>query len=169
MPSLGDIEAQVKQYADCRATLAAEVEALDTEISRIKRSHMARIRRLAGKTAERKNRLKAMIEDEPEYFRHPKTMILHGVRIGFAKARGKLAFDKQQTLKLIHKRMEDKADDLIKITQTPIRAALDRLPASDLKKIGVTVIEASDEVVIKPTDSDIDKLVDALLREGEKK
>ena len=41
------------------------------------------------------------------------------------------------------------------------------MSVSDLKKIGVTVIETGDEVFIKPTDSEIDKLINALLKDEE--
>ena len=35
---------------------------------------------------------------------------------------------------------------------------------AELKKVGCTVVDAGDAVVIKPTDSEVDKLVDTLLK-----
>ena len=38
------------------------------------------------------------------------------------------------------------------------------LSAAELKKIGVTVTDAGDQTVVKPVDSEVDKMVDALLK-----
>ena len=39
---------------------------------------------------------------------------------------------------------------------------------AELKRIGVTVEETGDQIVIKPTDSEVDKLVNALLADAER-
>ena len=59
--------------------------------------------------------------------------------------------------------MPKRLKDLVKITETPIKSALSKLSGDELKRLGVTVEDAGDEVTIKPLDSDIDKIVAALL------
>ena len=53
---------------------------------------------------------------------------------------------------------------MINVTETPIKKAIEQLSVSDLKKIGCLVTDAQDEVVIKATDTEVDKLVTALLK-----
>lgn len=43
------------------------------------------------------------------------------------------------------------------------RAALEQLSAADLKRIGVSIKDDDDQVVVRDTESEIDKLVSALL------
>ena len=52
--------------------------------------------------------------------------------------------------------------------EEPIRKALSELTVTELKRLGVTVEEADDQVVIKPTDSEVDKLVGKLLEDAER-
>ena len=44
--------------------------------------------------------------------------------------------------------------------------ALGDLLADELKKLGISVTEGGDAIFIKPVDSAVDKLVDALLKEA---
>jgi hypothetical protein len=84
------------------------------------------------------------------------------------KAKGKITWaDDDQVVKLIKKHLPDQADILIKTTEKPIRDTLQGLTAAELKRIGVTVDETGDVVVIKSTDSEIDKFVEALLKDEE--
>ena len=45
-----------------------------------------------------------------------------------------------------------------------MKEALAQLSAAELKKIGVTLSEAGDQTVVRPVDSEVDKMVDALLK-----
>ena len=64
----------------------------------------------------------------------------------------------------IKKHLPEQADVLIRTKEAPVKEALAQLTAAELKKIGVTIEDAGDTVVIKPVDSEVDKLVDALLK-----
>ena len=75
--------------------------------------------------------------------------------------------DKDQVVRLIKKHFPEQADVLIKTVEKPIKGAIQQLPVADLKRIGVTVEETGDVVVIKSTDSEIDKLVSALLEQND--
>ena len=55
---------------------------------------------------------------------------------------------------------------MIRTVEEPVKDALAQLPAADLRKLGVQVEEAGDHVYIKAADSDVDKLVAAILKEG---
>ncbi|HNW37160.1 MAG TPA: hypothetical protein PKM25_19620, partial [Candidatus Ozemobacteraceae bacterium] len=68
-------------------------------------------------------------------------------------------------VKLIRKHFPEQVDVLVKITEKPVQSALNQLTVGDLKKLGVSVSEGGDEALIKPTDTDIDKLVAKLLED----
>ncbi len=62
---------------------------------------------------------------------------------------------------------DDEIGTLVRTRKEPNKQALAELPAADLKKLGVTIVDAGDEVVIRPVDGDIDRLVDALMSDEE--
>ncbi|HRR42218.1 MAG TPA: host-nuclease inhibitor Gam family protein [Syntrophales bacterium] len=169
MATLGDIERLTKEYAEWRRDLSEAVLVAEHEIAAIKRRHVVAIKRKVEAVAERQAQLKAVIEANPELFKKPRTMIIDGVKIGFMKEKGKISWnDAGQVIKLIKKHFPDQADLLIKTTEKLVKGALQQLPAADLKRIAVTVGADGDAVVIKSTDSEIDKLVEALLKDDTK-
>jgi len=168
MATLGDIERLTKAFADGRGQLADRVRTLEHEITAIKRRRLQGIKNTVNAVLELQSSLKAALEDSRDLFVKPRTMIFHGVKIGFQKGKGKISWaDDAQVVKLIRKHLPDQADVLVKTTEKPVKDALQQLSAADLKRIGVLVEETGDQVVIKSTDSEIDKFVDTLLKEDE--
>lgn len=161
---LETIEAATRLYANTREVLADRVWRLEAELAHLKRQRLPGIKTALARAAEAEGKLRQVIEAAPELFERPRTLILHGVKVGYRKASGKLVWDDpDQVVALIRKHYPDQADVLIVIRETPSKSALAQLTVADLKRVGVRVIETGDEVVIAPTDSEVDKLVDALL------
>jgi hypothetical protein len=168
MATLGDIERLTKDYADWREQLSDAVRALEDEISAVKRTHITAIKRKVAAVTERQAALKAAIEESKDLFKKPRTMIIHGIKVGFQKSKGEMKWvDANQVVRLIKKHFPDLVETLIKTTETPVKAALGQISAADLKRIGVTIEDDGDFVVIKSTDSEIDKFVDALLKDDD--
>ena len=168
MATLGEIERLTKDYADWREQLSNAVRALEDEIGAVKRKYMPSIKKKVAAVTERQANLKAALEESAELFVKPRTLILYGIRVGFMKAKGKISWeDDDQVIRLIKKHFSEQADVLIKITEKPVKDALGQLSAAELKRIGITVSETGDVVVIKSTDSEIDKLVEALLKDDD--
>lgn len=166
--NISEIEKLTQEYSVARDALAAHVEELQSGITALKKQSLPKIRRQAERVAEKYIALHGAIEAAPDLFVKPKTVIFHGVKIGYVKGRGEITWeDTDQVLKLIKKHFPDQVDMLIKIEEKPIKAALAQLAVADLKRIGVTVTETNDQIVIKPTDSEIDRLVNALLKDEE--
>lgn len=168
MPTLAEIEKLTKDYADARDNLSATVCALEEKVETLKRQYLPGIKRQVASAAEKRLALKNAIEDSQDLFIKPRTIIMHGIKVGFQKGKGKIEFDKSEAdriVKLIEKYFPERADDLIETKKTPIKKALNRLTVQELKKLGVQVDDTGDMVVIKPTDSQIEKLVDRLLKE----
>jgi hypothetical protein len=163
-----EVEAKTKSYADARDAVSAIVTAIEEEIAAVKKRHMARLKKAVGIMAERQAELKATIEDNADLFAKRRTQVFYGIKVGLQKQKGEITWvDESQVIKLIHKHFPDMADALIKTTEKPIKSALAQLPAADLKKLGVSVTDDTDAVVIRATDSEIDKLVEALLKDEE--
>ncbi|MEJ1358309.1 MAG: hypothetical protein RPU51_09070 [Candidatus Sedimenticola sp. (ex Thyasira tokunagai)] len=170
MTTLNDIEKQARMYADKRQILRDRVEAFEAEVDRIKRKHYKGIRAAQIAASQAEDRLGISIDAAPELFIKPKTHNLHGIRCGMQMGKGKIEIaDNDKTCALIRKHLADQADVLIKTTEAPVNKALNQLSAAELKKIGVKVIPGKDQVFIKATDSALDKLVEALMKEAREK
>jgi phage host-nuclease inhibitor protein Gam len=167
MKTLAEIEASTKSYADAHALVADRVGSLNDEVEQIKRRRLAGIRTAVAAAIDQKSVLLAALDESAELFVRPRTVVFHGIKVGFQKGKGGIEWDDdEQVLKLIRKHFPDQLEALIKTTEKPVKDALSNLPAADLKKLGITVVDTGDQVVIKPADSDVDKIVTALLKEA---
>lgn len=166
MTTLSRIEEMTKDFSEARKALAAEVEELEAEIALYKKKHMPRIKKLVENAAEKKAKLHAAIEEAPEFFKSPRTYVMYGIKVGLQKGKGEIKWEStEQVVKLLHKYYPEQAETLIKITETPVKTALAQLNASELKRLGVTITETGDQIIIKATDSEVDRLVEALLKD----
>lgn len=160
------IEARAKAFADARRELAAAMEELEDELRRARRRRLPRIKRLAALAAAEHDILAQAIDTNRALFVKPRSRLFHGIRVGLQKGKGKLVIaSPAAVVKAIRKHFPDRLEDLVKVTETPLKGPLQRLSAADLKRLGVEIEDAGDEVLIKPADSEIDKLVEALLEE----
>lgn len=165
MPTMNEIEARTKVYADARTKLMEIVSTLNEGLDALKKDHLPRIRRQVQRAHELESDLRALIEQTPDLFVKPKTVVLHGVKVGFEKGKGAILFDDEdKVVQLIEKRLPDLAEQLVKTTKKPLKGGLAQLTVQQLKSIGCTVEEAGDQVVIRAVDKDVDKLVTALLK-----
>jgi len=163
--TLTEIETQTKRYADTYDSLAEVIGNLNERIEQLKRSYMPEIRLTVRRTTEQRDKLSGMIEQNPSLFEKPRTVTFHGVKIGFRKGNGKIEFeDEDRVVALIEKHFPDRAADLVKTEKSPIKKALAGLTVAELKKIGCTAEESGDIVVIAHTDSEVAKVVNALIK-----
>jgi hypothetical protein len=164
------IEALTQVYASERDTLAGFVQELQDEIDRITRRATPQLKARVRRVAEAHDRLQAEIRDNPELWSGKRrTVVVAGVKVGMAKGKGRLTFDDpDQVVKLIRRHFPEQAEALIRTKEEPIRKALGNLTVSELKRIGCDIEDTDDQVVVKPTDGAVDKLVDALLRDAER-
>lgn len=167
-PTMETIESQTKAFAGARTELAERLNTLREEQEAAKRRRLQGIKNALERVAATHAELKASLEAAPELFEQPKTRVLHGIRVGWMKQRGKLEIaDAEACVAALRRVLGDDAGTYIKKTETPIRSALANLPAKDLKRCGVTVTDDVDAVVIKAADGDLDKLIDALISDDD--
>lgn len=163
--TLNQIDAKARSFAEARDRLRELCAALDAGLKALQRDHLPGIRRALNRAAEAEAALHAAIEAAPELFAKPKTVVLHGVRVGYMKGKGKIEWESdEKVIRLIRKHLPDLADVLIATVEKPSKDGLAGLSVADLKRVGVTVIDAGDQVYIKSADSALDKMVDALLK-----
>jgi hypothetical protein len=165
--TLSDIETAARDYAKARKILADRVGSLEDELGALKRRRIDGIKSATEEAAGLCDRLRTMVEGAPGLFEKPRTYVLHGIKLGFMKGKGKLDWDDSAAvIAKIRKHLGDQADVLVIIEERPSADAMKNLPASDLARIGVRLIDADDQVIVKATDSEVDKFVSQLLKEG---
>ena len=131
----------------------------------LRREHLPGIKRALARAAETEAALRALVEANPGCFIRPRTQVFAGIKVGYAKGKGALSFDDADSVVArIKKHLPEQADVLIRTKEAPVKEALAQLSAAELKKIGVTLSEAGDQTVVRPVDSEVDKMVDALLK-----
>jgi hypothetical protein len=165
MPTMQDIEARTKAFSEARQKLATIVAELEDALANLRRNNLPRVKRQLNRVAELQALLEADIAAAPELFTKPRTVVLHGVKVGFEKGKGAVTFDDaDKVVELIRKKLPDLADVLIKTEHSPIKKALANLTVQQLKSVGAQVEEAGDRVVVRAVDGAVDKLVTALLK-----
>ena len=168
MTGMNDIEVLTDDYADERAALVEAVARLQAELDAAKRAHLPQIRRAVGRAAQARDRLHAEIDAHRDLFAKPRTRILCGVKVGLQKQKGKVQIDDEGAAvgRIRAQLPAEQADLLIRTRESVDKTAVVDLTAGDLKRLGIRISDDTDVVVIKPADSEVDKLVDALLGEA---
>lgn len=165
MATLNEMERAAKALADARANLADLVGEMNTAIEAIKRQKMASLKARVARVAEQQAALAALIEQSPEAFVKPRTVVFHGVKFGYQKGRGGIEFDDAgRLIERIKAKLPDMAEQLINVKETPNKTGLGTLTAAQLRSVGACLVEAGDQVFIQFADTAVDKLVDALIK-----
>jgi hypothetical protein len=140
---------------------------LQNAIDQLKAEAMPDLRELVAAAKLSHANLVDAINATPGAFDKPRTRVLHGLKVGLRKQEGKTVFrDEELSIALIEMHLVDQADVLISTKKSIVKDAASQLPADLLKKIGGTIEDATDEVVIAPVEGDVMKLVDALIKES---
>lgn len=163
-----DITRLTEEFSAARTKLGSRVQALEDELAAVKKRHLPAIKKAVETAAEKQLELRHALGVAPELFVRPRTIIINGIKIGYEKGKGKIEIPKEEEARvvaLIEKHFPDRADILIITSKKPAKKALAQLSGAELKKLGITVEDTGDHIIIKATDSEVDKLVDALLKE----
>jgi hypothetical protein len=165
--TLEAIDGLALAYSDRRAVLLGLLHGLDRELAALKKKHLPALKRQVAAAAECEHELRAAIEAAPELFDKPKTQVLHGIKVGYRKGKGTIEWEDDAALvALIKKKFPDHVGELIITTEVPSATGLQDLDAAELRKLGVTIAEAGEQVVVKAVETDLEKLVKALLKDA---
>lgn len=161
-----EIETKAKFLAAARNSISDIVADMNQEIEEIKRAYMHDLKQAVARAAHHQEDLRAAIEAAPELFIKPRTQVFHGIKVGLREGAGAIDWtDDERTSDLIQKHFPELFAVLVKTTRKPQARALRlHLSPGDLRKVEVFAQPEGDVVVIKPTDSEVDKVVNALLK-----
>lgn len=162
-PEMMDVERAALRVNEAGMELDSRVDAFKTELQELIGRHLPGLRRGVGVLARAEAEAFLLVEKIPEQFTKPATVILHDVKLGYSTSAGSLDYDDEGTVvKLIEKRMPDRADELIRIEKKLNKDAIKRLPDSDMKTICCRIEGAGRRVLVKRTAGEVDEMMEAL-------
>ena len=162
--TLAQIEPQCERYETESVRLEQLIAALEAELETVKQKHLRAIKRQAGLVASCEAELQSLIEDAPELFIRPRTITLHGVKVGFTASNGRLEFDDEASvIARIKKSRPEDAELLIRQSEEVNKEALRTLPADELLELGCQLEGVGDTVVLKRVAGEVEKLVNKLI------
>ena len=165
--TMTDIEALCKECADRREKLEGTVDAIQQEQRAAVRRRLHVVKRQAADAAAAEEALKDAIAASPRLFVRPRTVPFHGLVVGFKKQPGRLEHGGEATIARIRSVFPDREAELIRTKETLDASALKKLDAKDLARIGASVVEVGDAVVVKASRTDLEKVVAALTADFE--
>ena len=120
---------------------------------------------MAADAQAARDHLQSYIEAAPELFTRPKTRIFSGVKVGYQAGKPRVEIpDEAETIRRIREQLpETQAELLIAVTERVDKRAVANLTAADLKRLRIRIEPGAEQVVIRPVDSDVDRIVKALL------
>jgi hypothetical protein len=164
--NMTELQKLAAKLGEVRNELSTIIARLQIKQSELMQDALPGIRRCVNSAADKTALLINGVDENRALFDKPKSQVFEGIRFGLRKGSGGISWeDDDQVVALIQKHFaKDEAELLIKTTRKPIKSALNDLDVADLKKIGCTVEGTSEVVFVKPVDTAVDKIVNALLK-----
>jgi hypothetical protein len=97
-------------------------------------------------------------------FVKPKTLTIHGVKVGYTTSQGKLVFEDEATvIKLLKKYHKDDIDWLIRTIEEVNMDGVKTLSAEALERLGCRIEGAGEKVLCKRVSGEVEKLINKLI------
>jgi len=156
-----------KEYAGARRELDLVVQDIEKRRRLAVRSRIRALKARVADTAAAREALEQAVRENPQLFVRPKTQAADGVKFGFQKKAGSIDIaDEAEVIRLIRDKLKTRAAQLIRTKETLDKTALRKLSAGDLAKLGLSVGDPTNQVTITVPKTDIDAIVDALMRDA---
>ena len=175
MTELEKLQSAALQLSHHTDALRQELMLLDAEVPAAQAAHMLTIRLMTRCVIKKQAELAEGIKAHPELFDKPRTLIVEGIKFGLRKQPGKMCWGDDEKL---FKRLNDmfaaghinpvQYEGVVETRFVLVAKGLEKLDASTLKRLGVTVEADSDAVEIKSVDSDVEKMVKAVIKDAMK-
>ncbi len=167
--NLKDLETAAKEFSIKSRVLRNIKESLDAEIDEVKSKYIEELKKASSEAGESYQMLLTLVNDSEPLFLDKKSMSINGVKFGYQKKKGKIEIaNEQATILKIQELFKDKADLYLTKKINISKKALDSLTANELKKIGVNIIQDSSEAFVKLTDDEVQKMIEAMIKESAK-
>lgn len=160
------LEMLCSSYRQARDQLNDEGRCLLAELETVKQSRMPMLKAAVLQASSIESELRdAVLAADKSLFGKNKTILMHGVKVGWNKQKGKVVIkDEAKTIKLIKDRLPAKQVELlIRKTERVHRPSVYDLVASDLKRLAIEIVDDGEIIVVKDVHREIDKLIGALL------
>lgn len=166
---LTELETAAKEFSAASKILRNIKEELDTEIDAIKAKYSTAFAEASKNAGEAYQMLLTLVESSEELFSDKKSMSINNVKFGYRKKAGTINIDNETfTIDRLRELFPKDADKYLSTKISISKKALNNLTAAELKKVGVNVIQDSSEAFVKLTDDEVQKLIDALVKESAK-
>lgn len=175
MPTITEIRAAAQRLADAHRESVSRATALETAISKaitpIYAMHRVGIDAAAEEEAAAKSDLQRLIDAAPQLFARPRSITTDGVKCGYRKAEDSLDWEDDATVigRIRALDLETTSPVLIRTEESLNVAALAELDGNDLRRIGVRRIPGVDQSFVSFSDSDVEKMVKAILADATKR
>ncbi len=165
--TLRHIESLTAEFAAKHDLICGIVQKIQDEVTAIHRKYHMQLKSAVNQASAQKVALHTAIQSAPDLFEKPRTHIFHGVKVGYQKGKGTLEWeDPDKVVAALRKMFGEDAIAYIRTTEVPDKKMLADMPVSELRKLSITVTDTGDQIVIKPTDSEIEKTVAVLLKDA---
>lgn len=157
---MDEIEALARGYAKARDALEDTADEIKELQRKAVASRMRGLRNRIAEAAAARDALQAAIEARPDLFVRPRTVAVDGVKFGYRKQAGAIDLgDEAKAIERLRKLFPAREASTVNVRETLDKKALRKLPAADLARIGVTIGDPGDAVVIEVAPSDVEKLI----------
>lgn len=170
--TLEALQKRAETLSKTRDVLSNLFKTLQAKIDIVKLGSIPEIKRIARQITKQHTELQELITANPDLFVKPRTYIVDGLKFGMKKQPGKLEWENDDKLcERIHKleKLGDLeqavAELLITVTEKPVAKALEKLDAKLLKRLGVELTKDTDKSIIVSVDSEVEKAVNALIKD----
>lgn len=166
---LSDMETAARDFAAKSKVLRNYYEELNGEIETVKAKYLENIKAASSEAGESYQMLLTLINDAADLFKDKKSMTISGVKFGYHKKKRKLEISNEEfTINKIKELYGETADIYINTKLSVSKKALDNIPAGDLKKLGINIIQDTAEPFIKLTNDEVQKLIEAMVKKSVK-
>ncbi|PKL96801.1 MAG: hypothetical protein CVV18_00360 [Gammaproteobacteria bacterium HGW-Gammaproteobacteria-8] len=161
-----DIELACQHYRAMRDNLRVQATAVNDCIEDIKRQYLPMLRTTLSCVADAETVLRdAVNASAPSMWARARTRIIHGVKVGWTKSRGKVTFDDEsKVIERIRKLLpKDQVALLVRVRESVHKPGVYDLTAADLRRLGISIADDCDQVVVKDIESELDRALEKLL------
>lgn len=176
MSEITEIRAAAKLLAAAHLesiTRASTLQAaLSAAITPIYRAHQAGIDAAAEEESAAKANLQLLVDAAPQLFKRPRSITVDGIKCGYRKDDDRLDWDDEANVIariLVLPELKSMAQVLVRTEQALNIGALSELSADQRRQIGVRRIDGVDQSFITFGDTDVDKVMKAILADASKR
>lgn len=176
MPEITEIRAAAQRLATAHRESVSRATVLETAINAaitpLYWQHHAGLDAAAEEEAAAKADLQKLLDAAPQLFSRPRSSTVDGVKFGYRKQEDALDWDDEASVITRIRALPELADlaaVLVRTEEALNIGSLTELTAAQQRKIGVRRISGIDQSFISFGDSDVEKMVKAILADAAKR